>query len=803
MRTFLTASALVSAALFCSAAQAQTIPKIDASVYDRAAARLPRNRDLILNARIAPHWRAGGKSFTYRRNLGDGRAEFVSVDAATGKRSAAFDQALVAAGLSGALKRTVAPDQLPFADFDAVGPKAIRVEVGDQRLVCLTDKAQCDLDASPRAGPNEIASPNGRWIAYRKDYNLWVRSLDGKTNFALTQDGELYNAYAVTTQGLLSSDMADGVDHTGRDAAGRSTGIPSPFEVLWSPDSSRIFVQKLDERQVRDLTITQMTPPDGSVSPKPVTWKMALPDDPVIPTLVSYVFDVDGRTGRKIAIDPIPAPLTTTLQNQKAWWAADNHSLYILTQSRYLKSLSLDVIDPSTGAARRLITETTKTFITPGGGLFHAPMVYTLASGDLIWFSERTGYGHLYLYDGKTGVLKRDLTPGDWTVRDVVRLDEARGVIYVTGQEREPGQDPYQRQIYQVSLRNGAIKRVTPEAADHEVFGVQTLGASRPNVADFVSFSPSGDYFLDAVSRVDLPAKTILRRADGSQVAVVETTDYSRLTRIGFTPPERFEVLAGDGKTRLYGEILKPSDFDPNKRYPVLDVVYPGPQRHQASGRFAEAALNDGTPFAELGFIVIRFDGRGTEGRSKAFLDESYGSLASGGHLDDHVTAIRELARRYAYIDLDRVGISGISAGGYGAARGILLFPDFFKVAVSDAGSHDQRLIVGGWGETFIGPDNGSNYKESRNATYAGNLKGKLLLLQGDMDTNVIPSQTLQFADALVKANKPFELKMFSNIGHASLLQSGYALKYAWDFLVTNLMKAEPPKDYVLKTGLF
>ncbi|MEP7345489.1 MAG: prolyl oligopeptidase family serine peptidase [Gemmatimonadaceae bacterium] len=790
------------------AAQAPT-PVVDAKTYDRAANFLRESAGkFILNASVQPHWRQGKRErLTYRKELGDGRYAFVQIDAATGTRSPAFDQTVVAAGLSKAMGKSVDPTVLPFSDYDETGATEIRFDAEGKAWTCSTASPACTGVAAPTLAPNEVASPDGQWVAYVDHYNLWVRSRDGTTRFALTTDGVQHNAYAVATELSIGADNADGKDHAAVDSNGRHIGLTSPTEVAWSRDSRRLLTHRLDERNVRETVIVQSTPTDGTQRPIATSWRMAMPNDPVIPMSEQWVFDVAERTGRRVSLDPMPTPFWTHVQAKEAWWSADSRRIYDFVKSRYNKSMTLYVVDPASGQATKLISEAGKTFVE-GAEIGGRPMVYPLANGDVIWFSERDGYGHLYLYDGTTGALKRRLTEGPWTVRNVLHLDEARGAIYVAGNEREPGRDPYFRMVYRVGLADGKVTPLTPEDADHAVRSAQesVLSELSPlfgrTPAESRGFSPSGRYFIETQSRTEQPSRTVLRdvEKDGKVIAEIEHADITRLAALGFTPPERFSALAADGKTVLYGNLLRPSNFDASKRYPVLDAIYPGPQHSVAVPNFEVTVFHAMTAqaYAELGFIVVLVDGRGSQGRSKAFHDESYSGLGQAGHIDDHVAVIKELARRYPYMDLDRVGIYGTSGGGYASTHAILTYPDFFKVAVSDAGNHDQRGYLSVWGETYNGPESGDNYLAAANPTLVANLKGKLFLLHGDMDINVSPYLTLQLVDALIKANKEFDMLIVPNAGHGTALRQGYALRRAWDYMVRNLMGATPPAGYDL-----
>jgi dipeptidyl aminopeptidase/acylaminoacyl peptidase len=359
--------------------------------------------------------------------------------------------------------------------------------------------------------------------------------------------------------------------------------------------------------------------------------------------------------------------------------------------------------------------------------------------------------------------------------------------------------------VYRVGLIDGSVRLLTPEDADHRVASAQESAApDKPtspagSMDDLRGFSPSGRYFIDKILRTDTPTRTVLRAvADGRVIAEVDRSTFNRQKTLVYTPPERFSALAADGKTHLYGTIFRPSDFDPAKRYPIIDSPYPGPQANRTHVGF-EANLFDGIgaqAMAELGFVVFTVDGRGTYGRSKSFHDESYGGLAQAGHLDDHVAVIQQLAQRYATIDADRAGIFGISGGGYATAHAMFTHPDVFKVGVADAGNHDQRAYLQVWGETYNGPEVGSNYTDAANALLAKNLKGKLLLMHGDMDINVSPYQTLQVVDALIKANKDFDLLIVPNAGHGTMWPFSYPLRRMWDYFVQHLQGATPPAQY-------
>jgi dipeptidyl-peptidase 4 len=786
-------------------------PIVDAKVYDRAAQYLASNQDkLVLNAQFTPHWRSGAQErFTYRHERGEGRADFVEVMAETGTRAAAFDQVIVAAGLSRALHRVVEADRLPFNDYEEVSSDRIGFSAYDKNWTCSKRSADCAEKPDRALDPAAVPSPDGHWLAFIDNGNLWIRSADGKTRFPLTADAVPHYGYAASVEStagvLMTGAAARALAVKDGHALPGPPGPPPKPVVLWSPDSRYLFTHRLDERSIREIALVQSTPTDGSVRPLSNQWRYAMPNDAAVPETQPWIFDLANRTGRAVA-EAAPSVFFTPIQAGDAWWSPDGARVHVIVRSRYAKSMSLNVIDAGTGISRQLLSETGKTFVE-SASLGERPMVYLLANHDILWFSERDGFGHLYLYDGSTGRLKRRLTEGPWTVRNVLHLDQVHGFIYIATNERNPAFDPYYRQIYRIRLSDGQLRLLTPEIADHAVRSTQEDGVIPDMVVDSMrnpgasdGFSPLGRFFLDTYSRTDLAPVTVLRRSDGAFVAEIERADISRLMATGLVPPERFSALAADGKTKLYGNLLRPSNFDPNKHYPVLDSVYPGPQEHRAQPNFLATVFDrlGAQAYAELGFIVVTVDGRGTHGRSKRFHDESYGGLAQAGHLDDHVAVLQELGRRYPYLNLDRVGIYGTSGGGYATVHAMEMFPDFFKVGVADAGNHDQRGYIAVWGETYNGPESGSNYTDAANPTLANKVKGKLFLLHGDMDSNVLPSQTLQLVDALIHANKDFDLLIVPNAGHGTLLLSPYALRRSWDFLVRNLMHAEPPDGYDL-----
>lgn len=782
------AGSLAMASAWASSAPATQLTAAD---YARAERFLFTNKDKYLpRGEIQHRWIEGQDRFWYRRTNDRGAAEFVVVDAATGKTSPAFDHARVAAGLSKVQGHLVAASALPFTSFRYTADgKAIEFAVDDKFVSCSLDSDECASKAlPPQLDRSSVVSPDGKWAAFLKNHDLWVRAVDGSGEFALTTDGVEEFSYAGSTGNNLHP------------VSSQRSGKQPPPSIKWSPDSRKILTHRVDERQVKEMYLLQSVPDDGSIRPKAWRYRYAMANDERKAQVQQMVFDVTTRQRVDLDFPVLSTPFMTPVEVHDAWWSADSREVIYVERGPFFRTLKLHVADASSGKSRTLVEESGKTFIELAG-VGHRPAVKVLSNGSVVWFSERDGWGHLYLYDKKGRV--RQITRGEWLVRGIVGVDERKGSVYFTASGREPGRNPYFRHLYRVQLDGSGLKLLTPENAEHQVTlpgdMAFSFAAPDPLAREEQTFglSPSGKYFIDIYSRPDSPATSVLRAIDGRLIATLEKADLSALRKDGLSMPEPFEVLAADGKTKLYGTILKPSRFDPARKYPVIDSIYPGPQIMRVPRTFSATVFDmmGASAMAELGFIVVMVDGRGTPLRSKAFLDESYGKLGQAGNLDDHIAAIKQLAERHTWMDLDRVGIFGQSGGGYASTHAMLTHPEFYKVAVSGAGNHDQRGYLSIWGETYNGPDDGRNYLDSANSTLAKNLRGKLLLIHGDMDDNVHPFLTMQVVDALIKANKNFDMLIVPNASHGVMME-GYAQRRQWDYFVRHLLGAEPPADY-------
>lgn len=724
--------------------------------YEQARKFLPGNlRHSIYVADVEAHWIDKTNRFSYRKVSPKG-TEFILVDAERNTSGPAFDQGKLAAALSRITKHDFSATDLPFDEIEFSGDqKAIHFELQDARWTCTLSDYECKHE--PAENFDESVSPDKKWKALVKDHNLYLRNLSTGTTVQLTRDGESGWDYATQLPSLrLLTDQG-------------TEDIKQPAAVFWSPDSNKLITYRIDSRNAGRFTSIQFVPPD-QLRPKAYTVVYPLPGE-VLPKAEPIIFDI--RLEKRV--DVKTPPLELPFQDGPGFdWSPDGKAIYYDYDERGFKAKEIRSIDPDTGEQKVIVRDSSEQYVDPGEEFYR----FDNASGELLLASERDGWNHLYLYN-KNGQLENQVTQGPWVVREIEYIDEKARRIYFLASGRERDEDPYQTHLYCVGFDGKGLTLLTPENADHSV-----------------SVSPDGTYFVDNYSRADLPSKTVLRRTkDGSEIRTLETTDISALQNSGWKFPEPFKGKAADGTADLYGLIWRPSNFDPSKKYPIVEHVYTGPQGFFVPKTFS--AMLRLQSMAELGFVVVMVDGRGTSGRSRAFHLFSYRNL--GGAFEDHVAMIRQMAARFPYMDISRVGIFGTSAGGYGAAHAILAFPDFYKVCVSISGDHDARLDKAWWNELYQGYPVQDDYIAQSNVTMADRLKGHLLLEHGDIDDNVHPVETMRFADALMSANKNFDMLFVPNMYHGeSGPHAAYLVRRRWDYFVQYLLDATPPKDFVL-----
>ncbi|MBL8982753.1 MAG: S9 family peptidase, partial [Gemmatimonadetes bacterium] len=511
-----------------------------------------------------------------------------------------------------------------------------------------------------------------------------------------------------------------------------------------------------------------------------------------IPRWELFVVDVGARAATRINRPPADAINTSCcwLMTDTTWkdvrWA-NNDQVTFTAGKRSFDELELVAANAADGSTRVILKESNKTFVETNQNSGGVPNWRPLGGGrEFVWWSERDGWGHLYLVDGATGNIKNRITSGSWMVSDLLWIDETLRYAYFTARGREAGRDPYHRHLYRAKLDGSAVELLSAEDADHEI-----------------AVAPSGKYLVDVYSTPMRPPVSVIRRMDGTVVKEVQQADVTRLVAAGFRPPRPFKVKARDGVTELYGILWYPAHFDSTRRYPIIDYIYPGPQVGSLGGRqFRATANGNANALAELGFFVVQVDAMGTPGRSKAFHDAYYGNMTDNG-IPDQVATIKQLASRIPQIDIDRVGIYGHSGGGFSSTDAILTYPDFFKVAVSSAGNHDNRSYDFTWGEKYHGllrrlSDTTDTFDSQSNWRKARNLKGKLLLSYGTLDDNVHPVATQLVIDELVKANKDFDMFIMPNRNHG-FASEPYMVRRTWDYFVQHLLGVTPPAGYEIK----
>jgi dipeptidyl-peptidase 4 len=727
--------------------------------YQRAERFLSGNVwHLVYVADVAPHWIEKSNRFWYRK-VGPKDTEFILVDAEKNTRGPAFDHERLAAALSQANMQDYSATALPFDELEFVNNgKSIHFSIGDAQWNCSLDNYECKQDQSGSDHKKEVISPNKRWGAYVKEHNLYLRDISTGTMLQLTHDGIAGWDYATPLPSLRLM-----VDQKTED-------VEQSAAVFWSPDSSKLVTYRLDSRNAGRFTSLQFVPPD-QLRPRAYTYVYPLPGE-VLAKAEPVIFDIQSGT----RID-MKASIELPFQDGPDFeWFPDSKSFHYDYDERGYKAKELRAVDASTGEQKVLLREQAESYLDPGETFYR----FVEATGEILWSSERDGWNHLYIYNGKTGQLENQVTQGQWVVRQIEHVDEKNRRIYFSANGREKNEDPYQSHLYSVGFDGKGLQLLSPENANHSA-----------------NVSPDGAFFVDNYSRPDLPGESVLRRTkDGSEVSVLEKTDANELLKTGWKFAEPFQGKAADGTTDAYGLIWRPSTFDPAKKYPIIEFVYTGPQWFFVPKTFGSTLWLQS--MAELGFVVVMVDGRGTAGRSRAFHQFSYHNL--GGSFDDHVAMIKQMAARYPYMDATRVGIFGTSAGAYGAAHAMLVFPEFYKVGVSTSGDHDARLDKAWWNEAYQGYPVQDDYAAQSNITMAGRLDGHLLIEHGDIDDNVHPVETIRFADALMKTNKNFDMLFVPNMFHGESGEHAlYLVRRRWDYFVQYLLGVTPPSNFEIK----
>jgi dipeptidyl aminopeptidase/acylaminoacyl peptidase len=807
--------------------------------YDRAAQLPALTRNKVFKSTVTPRWLAGNRQFWYRNDLASGAKEFVLVDAAAGERSPAFDHSRLATALAKLLKKELAADRLPFNEirFDDQ-LTAVRFSADGKKWECPfanyelrelgpgqeQEESLPPLD-EPRRSRRTGEETSLRFINRTKEpvQIFWLDTEGGRRQYATLQpdgeheqhtfaghvwlvtsaDGKSVAAFEATAGGGRA--IIDGRPRAPRqprrqrqEGANSQPGSPDgKWEVtfkehnvvlrdrqtteeyplssdgtaedaysgaaFWSPDSHRVVVLRTLEGDHRQVHLIESSP-RNQLQPKLDAYNYLKPGDR-IPLSKPHLFDVAERKEIPVADDLFPNPWS--IDNLR--WQPDSGEFRFTYNQRGHQVLRVLGVDAEMGKARTIIDELQPTFIDYAHKQYRHDLDDT---GEIIWMSERDGWNHLYLYDARTGTVKNAITHGDWVVRSVERVDPERREIWFRASGLDPEQDPYYLHDCRINFDGTNLVRLTAGDGTHSI-----------------AYSPDREFLIDTYSRVDLPPVTEVHRvSDGSLVCELERADWSPLVATGWKSPEHFVAKGRDDKTDIFGVIFRPTNFDPAQKYPVIEQIYAGPH-----GSFVPKGFQ---PYyrlqslSELGFIIVQIDGMGTSHRSKAFQDVSCKNLGDSG-FPDRIRWLRAAAAKYPELDLSRVGIYGGSAGGQSALRALLAHPDFYKAAVADCGCHDNRMDKIWWNELWMGWPIGPHYAEQSNVTNAHKLQGKLLLTVGELDHNVDPASTMQVVNALIKADKDFDLLIVPGSDHGAG-ESPYASRRRMDFFVRHLWGVEP-----------
>ena len=747
------------------------------------------------------------------RDPAAGAVAFRIADIHTGKVEPAFDSEKLAATLSKASGREIDVKYLRIDSFTPE-PKGFAVTLREQTFHCTADASSCMLEPPPVQHPEQKpngqppaglsttqtggnaqmnakgkttnarptrpvgrsrapfdVSPDKKLAAFIRDNNLWVRDQATGAERQLTTDGIKDYGYATDNAGWTHSD--------------------API-LIWSPDSKKIATFQQDQRKDGMMYLVSVT----NRHPTLEAWRYPLLGDKDITKIERVIIDVP--TGKMVRLKMSPDEHRSTLcddvscRGGSGWddvqFSSDGKTLAFVSTSRDHKDEWLRVADTETGDVHTVFHDHAPTYYESGQGKVN--WRYLPDSNEFLWYSEKSNWGQMYLYDLKTGQLKNQITHGDGPVTQVLHVDEKNRVIYFLATDKEKGEDPYFTHYYRVNFDGSHQELLTPENADHAI-----------------TPSPDGATFVDVYSTRETPETAVLRDNTGKVIATLAHQDISRLTAEGWRPPTPITVTARDGKTPLYGFMWKPTNFDASKKYPIVDYVYPGPQIGSCGSRSFSAANGDDQALANLGFIVVCIDGMGTPFRSKSFHDEHADTPAEMGEatIPDQVAGIKQLAGEDPWIDINRVGIWGHSGGGNATASAMFHYPDFFKVGWAESGNHDNRDYEDDWDEKYaglevIGPNGEDNYEAQANQNYVSNLKGHLMVVHGTMDDNVPPNNTLTLVLALMNANKSFDMLMVPNAHHGYGEQTQYIMRRRWDYFVHYLAGGTPPENYQMKS---
>jgi dipeptidyl-peptidase 4 len=742
------------------------------------------SRSIAINTGLFPHWIGESDCFWYEHETRTGR-DYRLVDATARTIEPAFDHAKLAVALAAITGKQVVKEKLPLERVDILlSPRRVEFSAFGRRWRFENEQSTCEHIAEEPLGG--LPSPDGQSTVFVRDYNLWLRDAASGRERALTNDGEADRAYGV-----------------GRSVAGH-------VQAVWSPDSKRLFTLQRDTRGVQSTPMVEHVPQDGSLRPTLSWHKVAYPGDKNVET--NRLLSIEIASGEVTWADHVPLPLCRLgadffTDEGFGWWANDNRRAYFVSVERGGQRAQVMALDTETGKTRLLFEESAEAGLLFSHYIEAPPVFLPLReTNELIWFSECSGWAHLYLYNLDSGECVRPLTSGDWLVRDILHVDTKCRELFVQTAGSDAARNPYYRDIRRITIDSGETVTLASDDCDYVCAHAKSatqhmLSRLGRDVAGARAVSPGGRYVAATRTRADqLPVHVLMDRR-GKEILRMESAELTADPAL-WRWPEPVQVTAADGKTALHGVVFRPSDYSPNRQYPVIEFACgkPGvswvPHGAFINAPFAGVQYVMAAAYAELGFIVVMIEGRGGAQRSRAFREVGYGWAPAANAFDDRIAALRQLAESDASMDLSRVGVVAPD-GVNGPVHALLEHPEFYSVGAMVC-FQDTRLLKVSWGEMMEGTDRQLPVDPRDAESLAGQLQGKLLLIHGMRDTITPPANTFRLVSALQRANKDVDMLMLPNDGHEI---SSYAQRRIWDYLVRYLLDSEPPKEFKLKTG--
>jgi len=730
--------------------------------YERAETFLqPNISKLVYHLNVQPNWLPDSSGFWHVTQTRQGKRFFLT-DLSAKSTKEAFDHQRLADALAEKLGKPVDAADLPFNRISFIEKNLITFSFDETTWNYKIDLVELiRQDQNQEETRQRGRSPDGKLQAFIRDYNLFVRELETGQERQLSTNGRNQYEYA-NTYGW------------GDIMVGEGGTRPENLFVNWSPDSRKLLTYITDLSQAQKMYLLDFSV-DTLFRPRLLSYYRGSPGDTTVVYYLPVIFDLETGAETPIDLPPIPHFIGVDLV-----WSENADSLHALYAHRGFKQADVIKIDATSGKPSVFLVETSDTSVE-----YNNLILQRIGKDRVLFSSQKSGWHHLYLYDWNTGALISQVTDGEYVVKTVLHVDEENEIIWFVAGGREQGRNPYYNHLYRVNFNGSELKLLTPENAHHQV-----------------SLSPCNQFFVDNYSRVDLPTISVVRKlTDGEVVFKISEADASDLFATGWRPPMQFTAKGRDGITDIFGVIYQPLDFNPRRKYPLIDYSYTGPHTSITPKSFSDAVSNIINPFRAFGFAVMVVDGMGTAQRSKTFRDVSYRNM--GYSLDCHVAAIRQLGDEYNWIDTARVGIFGHSAGGYDAGRAMLQYPETYKVGVASAADHDHRMEKAWWPEMYMGFPVGDFYHEQSNVTNAQKLQGRLLIAHGAIDENVNPSATYKLAEYLIRAQKDFDMLILPGRNHSFGRSDGdYFTKVRWNYFIRHLLGAEPLHNYRFKTIL-